>query len=100
MTISQAIGGTTKVAPRQQRLTPPTASTGIIDRPRLTPLIDGRPVVVLAGMAGYGKSTLLAAAAHRQPQDGATVWMTLDDADKDPAHLVADLLEATARADI
>ncbi|WP_404387090.1 LuxR C-terminal-related transcriptional regulator [Humibacillus xanthopallidus] len=56
--------------------------------------------MVLAGMAGYGKSTLLSAAAHRMPFDGATVWLTLDDVDKDPVHLVGDLLEATGRAGI
>ena len=88
------------VAPRRQRTTLPRASAGIIDRPRLTPLIDGRPAVVLAGMAGYGKSTLLSAAARRLPHDGATVWLTLDDVDKDPVHLVSDLLEATGRAGI
>ena len=78
------------VAPRQLRMTPP-AQSGIIDRARLAPLLDGQPVVVLAGMAGYGKSTVLSA-AHRQRDRGATVWLTLDDTDKDPMRLVADLV--------
>lgn len=88
------------VAPRQLRMTPPAQSPGIIDRARLAPLLDGQPVVVLAGMAGYGKSTVLSAAAHRQRDRGATVWLTLDDTDKDPMRLVADLVAAAGLAGI
>ena len=71
-----------------------------IDRARLAPLLDEQPVVVLAGMAGYGKSTVLSAAAHRQRDRGATVWLTLDDTDKDPMRLVADLVAAAGLAGI
>ena len=73
------------------RMTPPVPSPGIIDRARLAPLLDGQPVVVLAGMAGYGKSTLLSAAAHRQRDRGAALWLTVDDTDRDPVRLVSDL---------
>ena len=72
----------------------PSPSPGIIDRPRLLSLIDRRPVVVLAGMAGYGKSTLLAAAARRQQDRGAALWLTLDESDREPVRLVSDLLTA------
>ncbi|HET7801494.1 MAG TPA: LuxR C-terminal-related transcriptional regulator [Humibacillus xanthopallidus] len=87
------------VAPRQVRMTPPGASAGLIERPGLVPLMDARPVTVLAGMAGYGKSTLLAAAARRGPRDG-TVWLTVDDSDKDPVRLAGDLVAASALADV
>ena len=48
------------VGPRQARMVTPVAPPGIIDRPRLLSIVDRRPVVVLVGMAGYGKSTLSA----------------------------------------
>jgi LuxR family maltose regulon positive regulatory protein len=87
------------VAPRQLRMTPPGASVGLIERPGLVPLMEARPVTVLAGMAGYGKSTLLAAAAQRRPH-GGTVWLTLDDTDKDPVRFVGDLISAATLAGI
>ncbi|TQM57966.1 LuxR C-terminal-related transcriptional regulator [Humibacillus xanthopallidus] len=87
------------VVPRQLRMTPPGVSVGLIERPRLATLMEARPVTVLAGVAGYGKSTLLAAAAERRPP-GGTVWLTLDDTDKDPVRFVGDLLTATTLAGI
>ncbi len=84
------------VGPRQARMSTPLPSPGIIDRPRLLSLIDRRPVVVLAGMAGYGKSTLLAAAARRQSDRGAALWLTVDESDREPVRLVSDLLTAAS----
>ncbi|WP_323098529.1 LuxR C-terminal-related transcriptional regulator [Intrasporangium sp. YIM S08009] len=72
----------------------PLPSAHTIDRARLVPLIDHRPVVVLAGMAGYGKSTLLAAASRRQQVNGAAIWLDVDDSDRSPVRLVADLITA------
>jgi LuxR family maltose regulon positive regulatory protein len=74
----------------------PLRPPGIIDRPHLLTLIDRRPVVVLAGMAGYGKSTLLAAAARRQSDRGAALWLTVDESDREPVRLVSDLLTAAS----
>ncbi|HET6667457.1 MAG TPA: hypothetical protein VFG98_09275, partial [Intrasporangium sp.] len=51
-------------------------------------------MVVLAGMAGYGKSTLLAAVAPQLQDGGATLWLTVDDSDRDPVRLVSDLMTA------
>lgn len=84
------------VGPRQARMTTPLPAPGIIDRPRLAQLIDRRPVVVLAGMAGYGKSTLLAAAARRQRGNGAALWLTVDESDREPVRLVSDLVTAAS----
>ena len=84
------------VGPRQARMATPLRPPGIIDRPRLSSLIDRRPVVVLVGMAGYGKSTLLAAAARRQRDSGAALWLTVDDSDRDPLRLVSDLITAAS----
>ncbi|WP_020144342.1 LuxR C-terminal-related transcriptional regulator [Terracoccus sp. 273MFTsu3.1] len=75
-------------------------SAGVIDRPRLVPLLDRRPVAVLAGMAGFGKSTLLASAVGRQRIRGAGLWLTIDDSDRDPVRLVSDLLSAASLAGI
>jgi len=71
---------------------------GLIERPGLVAMVEARPVTVLAGVAGYGKSTLLAAAAARRP--GGSVWLTLDDTEKDPVRFVGDLVTATAVAGI
>jgi LuxR family maltose regulon positive regulatory protein len=87
------------VSPRQLRMTPPGASVGIVERSRLLPLLVARPVTVLVGMAGYGKSTLLAAAAQRWRQ-GTTMWLTLDGTDRDPVHLVGDLVTAADLAGV
>ena len=75
-------------------MTPPLPSAHTIGRPRLAPLVDQRPVVVLAGMAGYGKSTLLAEASRRRQEQGVAIWLTLDDSDRAPARLVSDLVSA------
>src|SRR4051812_33281897 len=84
--------------PRHARMTVPLPSAGVIDRPRLTPLLDRRPVAVLAGIAGFGKSTLLAAAIRRRQVHGAGLWLTLDDSDRDPARLVSHLVSAAGLA--
>ena len=82
------------VGPRHARMTIPSPSAHTIERARLVPLIDNRPVVVLAGMAGYGKSTLLAAASRRQQVKGAAIWLGVDDSDRAPVRLVSDLVTA------
>lgn len=81
-------------------MTLPLPSAGVIDRPRLVPLLDRRPVAVLAGMAGFGKSTLLTATVGRQQLRGAGLWLTIDDSDRDPVRLVSDLLSAATLAGI
>src|SRR6478736_6946585 len=88
------------VGPRHARMTAPMPSAHTIDRARLVPLIDHRPVVVLAGMAGYGKSTLLAAASRRQQVKGAAIWLEVDDSDRAPVRLVADLITAVGLSGI
>ena len=82
------------VGPRHARLTAPSPAAHTIERGRLVPFIDHRHVVVLVGMAGYGKSTLLAATARRQQVEGAAIWLGVDDSDRSPVRLVADLITA------
>lgn len=80
--------------PRHARLMIPSVATHTIERAGLVPLVDQPPVVVLAGMAGYGKSTLLVATVRRQQDTGAAVWLGLDDCDRAPVRLVSDLITA------
>lgn len=84
------------VGPRHARMTTPSPAPGTIERVRLAPLLHSRPVVVLAGMAGYGKSTLLGAVAPQLQDGGATLWLTVDDTDRDPVRLVSDLMTAAS----
>ena len=57
-------------------------------------------MVVLAGMAGYGKSTLLAEAARRQQLHGVAIWLTLDASDRAPVRLVSDLVVAAGMSNL
>ena len=82
------------VGPRHARMAVPSPSAHTIERVGLADLIDQRPVVVLAGMAGYGKSTLLAEACRRQQVKGAAIWLGVDDSDRAPVRLVSDLVTA------
>lgn|GEM_PF-2607949 len=88
------------VGPRHARMSVPLPSAGAIDRLRLTPLLERRPVTVLSGMAGFGKSTLLSETVRRQQVRGAGFWLTVDDSDRDPVRLVSDLLAAASLAGI
>jgi LuxR family maltose regulon positive regulatory protein len=72
----------------------PTPSAHIIERPRLHPLMNDRQGLVLAGMAGYGKTSLLADASRRQQANGVPVWLGLDESDRSPVRLVSDMITA------
>ena len=81
-------------ASRPGRLSPPARSVGLLDRPRLFDRLDSRPVVVLAGMAGFGKSMLLSSWLAERSQPGAVAWLSLDDGDRDAQRLLSDILAA------
>jgi LuxR family maltose regulon positive regulatory protein len=75
-------------APFRPKLTAPSAAPDLVARPRLVDRLltfTGREVVVSAP-AGYGKTTLVAQWAEREPRPFA--WVSLDTADDDPAVLV------------
>jgi LuxR family maltose regulon positive regulatory protein len=87
------------VALLERRMTPPLLSR-VVDRPRLTgPLSDvaGARVVSLLAPAGYGKTTLLCAWAESDERPFA--WVTLDEADNDPACLEASVGLAVERVE-
>jgi LuxR family maltose regulon positive regulatory protein len=74
----------------EAKLRPPAQRPATVERDRLLgPLLDGRGPRVVAVIAppGYGKTTLLAQWAAREPRPVA--WLTLDDLDNDPAVLLS-----------
>ena len=79
-----------------QRLRPPRARDGVLTRTALLDRLlatDAALVVVRAG-AGYGKTTLLAQWAEREPRPAG--WLSLDMADNDPVVLLRHLVRALA----
>jgi LuxR family transcriptional regulator, maltose regulon positive regulatory protein len=76
----------------------PRRSDGFVCRSGLVSRLDdarARPLVLVSAPAGYGKTTLLAQWSER---DGRPVaWVTLDQADADPAVLAGSIATALAR---
>ena len=78
----------------QARLAAPVSANGIIPRSRLFDRLSSRPVIVVAGMAGYGKSCLVSSWLTEREPPGSIAWLTLDVGDQDPGRLASDLLAA------
>ncbi len=84
----------------ETKLHPPTTRPDWVDRPRLVARMadeaQSRAVLLVAGPAGYGKSTLVAqwVACGRA---GPVAWLQLGPADNDPTRLWADLAAALER---
>nr|WP_234891884.1 LuxR C-terminal-related transcriptional regulator [Agrobacterium vitis] len=81
-----------------RRSVPPSASTGLIDRPRLTrlsQLLTKHRLALVHAPAGSGKTTLLAQ-WHRGLSDAgfSTVWYSASEDDKDPLSFAEGLLQA------
>lgn len=79
---------------------PPVREDGVL-RPRLTQRLQAglsrpRSLALLAGPAGFGKTTLLAEFAA-QPGPGIA-WLSLDESDNDPARFWTYLIAACRRA--
>src|SRR4051794_38075771 len=73
----------------------PELRDGLVRRPRLVRRLTeaaGVPLVIVAAPAGYGKTTLLSEWARQDERQFA--WVTLDDADNDPALLMAEIADA------
>ncbi len=79
----------TGFVPVEAKLRGPVPREGFVERDRLlTRLLQSRstPVVLVVAPAGYGKTTLLAQWA--EADDRPFAWVSVDDADRDPAVLV------------
>jgi LuxR family maltose regulon positive regulatory protein len=74
---------------------PPRIRPGLVPRPRLVQRLLGfssAPLVLLVAPAGYGKTTLL---ADWRDQDARPfAWLSVNDRDNDPAHLLASIANA------
>jgi LuxR family maltose regulon positive regulatory protein len=73
-----------------------------VDRARLRAQLEqasSRPVVLISAAAGYGKTTLVAQwLAHREDDDRAMAWVSLDVGDNDPGRLWTHVGTALERA--
>jgi LuxR family transcriptional regulator, maltose regulon positive regulatory protein len=78
---------------------PPPVPGDLVSRPRLLDVLEngaGRKLTLVSAPAGFGKTTLLAEwpTKARRP----VAWLSLDEADSDPAVLWTDVVEALGRA--
>jgi LuxR family maltose regulon positive regulatory protein len=83
------------------KLSPPPPRPGIVERSALVDRLlahDGEPLLAVAAPPGYGKSTVLAQWSARQSRKVA--WVSLDDADNDPAVLLFETAMALNRLDV
>ena len=83
------------------KLHPPSVPAQTIARERLfARLRDGRglKLSLVAGPAGFGKSTLLAAWREEEARERPVAWVTLDGGDNDAVVLWSHVIEALGRA--
>lgn len=82
------------------KLYPPRLRRGLLPRPRLMQLLDrslGHKLTLISTPPGYGKSTLVSQWLERSPH--ASAWVSLDEADNDPASFFNYLLAAVEAID-
>jgi len=80
------------------RLAPPRLPTALVEREPLLICLDGAlatPLTLLSAPAGFGKTTLLAAWARRQPAQVA--WLSLEELDTSPTRFWVALIAALRR---
>ncbi len=76
----------------------PRTRTELVPRPRLREALvryKGRRLTLVSAPAGFGKTTLLGEwLEDRSGDGGSVVWLSLEDADNDPARFLAYLVSA------
>ncbi|HET8842527.1 MAG TPA: AAA family ATPase, partial [Ktedonobacteraceae bacterium] len=85
--------------PLSSRLTPPRQPNVLVERERLLTTLDealSTPLTLLSASAGWGKTTLLSAWAHRQKKT-QVAWLSLDELDNSPTRFWAGLIAALRR---
>jgi LuxR family maltose regulon positive regulatory protein len=83
------------------RIVPPRSSPGTVQRARLAALLDAaasRPVTVVTGPAGAGKTTLMSSWLHDRDQPGTTAWLAVDRTDTRAAQFWAAAIDAVLAA--
>ncbi len=85
----------------QTKFYPPQVGENVIARPRLLDVLyhalSSYPLTLVSAPAGYGKTTLLAAAAHAPPPEHSPLtvaWLSLDEEDNDPARFLTAFITA------
>jgi LuxR family maltose regulon positive regulatory protein len=72
-----------------KKIRPPLLRLGLLPRPRLLNAVDSAlasaPLVVVTGVAGVGKTTLVAQWVDLQGTRTPVAWLTLDTRDNDPS---------------
>jgi LuxR family maltose regulon positive regulatory protein len=80
----------------------PRTRTELVPRPRLRETLvrnEGRRLTLVSAPAGFGKTTLLSEWLEDRPGDGRSVaWLSLEEADNDPARFLAYLVSALRSA--
>ena len=88
----------------RSKLEMPKRNSRLINRPRLFALMDhwlGLDLAVLVGPAGYAKSTAAAEWCRVKSGEGLRVaWLSLDEADSEPAQFVSYLIASLSKAGI
>lgn len=88
----------------RSKLEMPRHNMRLISRPRLIEKMDrwlDLDLGVVSGPAGYAKSTTIAEWCRRCQERGATVaWLSLDEADGEPAQFVSYLIAALSKAGV
>jgi LuxR family maltose regulon positive regulatory protein len=85
----------------ESKLTPPLPRHGMVPRGTLLDRLEGStvtPVVAICAPPGYGKTTLLADWAARDPRPFA--WLSIDGRDNDPAVLLTYIAVALDRHEV
>src|SRR3712207_770206 len=81
----------------------PRTRTDLVPRPRLREALvryEGRRLTLVSAPAGFGKTTLLSEWLEERSGDSRTVaWLSLEEADNDPARFLAYLV-AALRSDL
>ncbi|MGZ6566316.1 MAG: LuxR C-terminal-related transcriptional regulator [Solirubrobacteraceae bacterium] len=83
------------------RIVPPRQSPGTVQRARLAGVLDtatSRPLTVVTGPAGAGKTTLMSSWLHARDQPGTVAWLAVDRTDTRPAQFWAAAIDAVLAA--
>jgi len=84
---------------RGDKLQVPALSSGVLNRPRVTGLIEraaAHPVTVITAPAGAGKTIACAIWAQSAARSSRVAWLTVDEGDRDPSRFWANVAAALA----
>jgi len=84
---------------RGDKLRVPPLSAGVLNRPRVTGLIEraaAHPVTVITAPTGAGKTLACAIWAQSAARSSRVAWLTVDEGDRDPCRFWANVAAALA----